>query len=164
MKSLFAVCAWLIPALVFAVPETASREPLNLEPQVVERASADHAVEVPHKSTGQKIAEALRAQGLSKDAVVVALLIVSAGDFVAVIVAVTGLDVTVPSVAVAELVTEPVSISACVMAYVAVHVTAAPGARPEGGKAGHVTTAILLSLTLMDAVEGTEMLPVLVTR
>ena len=73
MKSLFAVCAWLIPALVFAVPETASREPLNLEPQVVERASADHAVEVPHKSTGQKIAEALRAQGLSKDAVVVAI-------------------------------------------------------------------------------------------
>ena len=73
MKSLFAVCVWLIPALVFAIPETESREPLNLEPQVVERASADHAVEVPHKSTGQKIAEALRAQGLSKDAVVVAI-------------------------------------------------------------------------------------------
>ena len=73
MKSLLAVCACLIPAVVFAVPETANREPFNLEPQVVERASADHAVEVPHKSTGQKIAEALRAQGLSKDAVVVAI-------------------------------------------------------------------------------------------
>ena len=40
---------------------------------VVERASADHAVEVPHKKTGQKIAEYLTAKGLSRDVVVVAI-------------------------------------------------------------------------------------------
>ena len=73
MKSLFAVCAWLIPALVFAVPETLNREPLNPEPQVVERASAETAVEVAHKSTGQKIAEKLRSKGFSENAAIVAI-------------------------------------------------------------------------------------------
>ncbi len=68
MKSFFAVCAWLIPALVFAVPALPDSEPV-----ILERASAETAVEALHKSTGQKIAETLRAQGLSKDAVVVAI-------------------------------------------------------------------------------------------
>ena len=68
MKSLLALSLALIPALVFAVPA-----PLNPEPSVLERASAETAVEVPHASTGQKIADALREKGLSKDAVIVAI-------------------------------------------------------------------------------------------
>jgi len=50
-----------------------SSEPLNLEPQVLERASAEHAVEMPHKSTGQKIAEVLRDKGLSEEATIIAI-------------------------------------------------------------------------------------------
>jgi uncharacterized membrane protein len=73
MKSLWVLCAYLIPALVFAVPETVNPEPLTLEPQVVERASADHTVEVHHRSTGEKVAEALRSKGLSKTATIVAI-------------------------------------------------------------------------------------------
>ena len=53
--------------------ETASREPLDLEPKILERASAATAVEVPHKSPGEKIAEKLREKGLSKDAAIVAI-------------------------------------------------------------------------------------------
>ena len=68
MKSLLTACLWLIPALVFAVPET-----VPAEPTIFERASAEHAVEVAHKSTGQKIAELLQEKGLSKDAVIVAI-------------------------------------------------------------------------------------------
>lgn len=48
-------------------------EPLNLEPQVLEHASAEHAVEVPHKSTGQKIAEVLRDKGLSEETTIIAI-------------------------------------------------------------------------------------------
>ncbi len=73
MKPFLAAGIWLIPALAFAVPATGHREPLNPEPRVVERASAETAVEVPHKSTGQKIAETLREKGLSKDAAIVAI-------------------------------------------------------------------------------------------
>ena len=73
MKRLLALALALIPALVFAVPATVNREPLNLEPQVLERASAATAVAAPHKSTGQKIADALRKKGLSKDAAIVAI-------------------------------------------------------------------------------------------
>ena len=73
MKSLLAVALWLIPALALAVPQPLNREPLNLEPQVLERASADHAVPVHHKSTGEKVAEALREKGLSKTATIVAI-------------------------------------------------------------------------------------------
>ena len=46
---------------------------LNPEPLVLERASAAAAVEVPHESTGQKLAEALRAKGFSVDAAIVAI-------------------------------------------------------------------------------------------
>ena len=73
MKRLLALAFGLIPALVFAVPETVNREPPNLEPAVLERASAAAAVEVPHESTGQKLAEALREKGFSVDAAIVAI-------------------------------------------------------------------------------------------
>lgn len=73
MKPFLAAGVWLIPALAFAVPATGHRAPLNLEPRVVERASAATAVEVPHTSPGQKIAEKLRAQGLSRNTVIVAI-------------------------------------------------------------------------------------------
>jgi uncharacterized membrane protein len=70
MKSLFAalVLALLLPTLSRALPE-----PQNLEPQVVERASAETAVAIPHKSTGEKIADALREKGLSKTTTIVAI-------------------------------------------------------------------------------------------
>jgi uncharacterized membrane protein len=73
MKRLFALALVWLPALVFAVPETPNPDTLNPEPLVLERASAATAVEVPHKSTGQKIAEALRERGLSRDAAIVAI-------------------------------------------------------------------------------------------
>ena len=73
MKSRLALALALLPALVFAAPETVNHEPLNPELLVVERASAATAVEVAHTSTGQKIADALREKGLSKDAVIVAI-------------------------------------------------------------------------------------------
>ena len=46
---------------------------LNPEPLVLERARAAAAVEVPHASTGQKLAEALREKGFSVDAAIVAI-------------------------------------------------------------------------------------------
>ena len=73
MKRLLALAFGLIPALVFAVPETVNREPPNLEPAVLERASAAAAVEVPHESTGQKLAGILREKGFSIDAAIVAI-------------------------------------------------------------------------------------------
>ena len=73
MKRLLALALGLIPALACAVPETVDREPLNLEPQVLERATAESAVAVPHESTGQKLAEFLRAKGFSVDAAIVAI-------------------------------------------------------------------------------------------
>ena len=75
MKAFFASLALslLLPGLAAAVSEPSSREPLNLAPPVIERATAEKAVTVPHKSTGQKIAEKLREKGLSKDAVIVAI-------------------------------------------------------------------------------------------
>ena len=73
MKSRLALAFALIPALVFAAPETVNHEPLNPELLVVERASAATAVEIAHASSGQKIADALREKGLSKDAVIVAI-------------------------------------------------------------------------------------------
>jgi uncharacterized membrane protein len=42
-------------------------------PVIVERAEAAHAKEVPHKSTGQKIAEALQDKGLSEEATIIAI-------------------------------------------------------------------------------------------
>ena len=42
-------------------------------PYVLERATADTVVKVPHKSTGQKIAETLRKQGMSKDLTIAAI-------------------------------------------------------------------------------------------
>lgn len=68
MRTRFAALLALLPALAFANPE-----PLNPEPLILERASAENAVEVPHKSTGQKVAEFLRGKGLSKDAAIVAI-------------------------------------------------------------------------------------------
>ncbi len=69
MKSLLAVCAGLLPALVFAAPA-----PLDPEPVVLERASAATAVEVPHPSTGQKIAGFLHDDlGLSYDFAIAAI-------------------------------------------------------------------------------------------
>ncbi len=54
MKRLLAFAGGLLPALVFAAPA-----PLDPEPVVLERASAETAVEVPHQGTGQKIGEAV---------------------------------------------------------------------------------------------------------
>ncbi|MDD4341749.1 MAG: hypothetical protein PHO14_05890, partial [Kiritimatiellae bacterium] len=42
-------------------------------PYVLERATTETAVEVPHKSTGRKIAEALRNKGLSEDLTIIAI-------------------------------------------------------------------------------------------
>ncbi|MDD3441619.1 MAG: hypothetical protein PHU50_09210, partial [Kiritimatiellae bacterium] len=47
--------------------------PLNPEPFILERASAETAVVVPHKSTGRKIAEALRDRGVSADLTIAAI-------------------------------------------------------------------------------------------
>ncbi len=66
-----ALLALALPSLSRAVPTTPSA--LGPEPSILERASADRAVEVDRKSTGQKIADALREKGLSKDAAVVAI-------------------------------------------------------------------------------------------
>jgi len=68
MRTRFAALLALLPALAFANPE-----PLNPEPLILERASAENAVEVAHTSTGQKIADALREKGLSKEAAIVAI-------------------------------------------------------------------------------------------
>ena len=57
-----------LPAWALAAPE-----PLNPEPSILERAAAESAVEVPHKKIGQKIAEHLRAKGLSEDAAIAAI-------------------------------------------------------------------------------------------
>ncbi len=73
MKSIFAICLCLVPGILFAGPETVNPETLNPKPQIVERASAEHATQVPHISTGQKIANILQEKGLSKDAVIVAI-------------------------------------------------------------------------------------------
>ena len=68
MRTRFAALICFLPALAFANPE-----PLNPEPLVLERASAATTVEVAHTSTGQKIADALREKGLSKEAAIVAI-------------------------------------------------------------------------------------------
>ncbi|MGD9782515.1 MAG: COG2426 family protein [Kiritimatiellia bacterium] len=56
-----------------SVPLAPSHPIPDSEAQILERASAETAVEVPHKSAGQKIAENLREKGLSKDAAIVAI-------------------------------------------------------------------------------------------
>jgi uncharacterized membrane protein len=80
MKPLFftLLLALAFPALVVAVPATVNREPLNLEPVVLERATAEGAVEVPHKGTGQRIGEAVAGflhddLGLSYDLAIAAI-------------------------------------------------------------------------------------------
>lgn len=70
MKSL---CTALLLALVLPLFCSAVPEPLNPEPSILERASAESAIETPHKSTGQKVAEILREKGFSKDAAIVAI-------------------------------------------------------------------------------------------
>ena len=75
MKTLLAALlfALALPALAQTVPETINRETPASEPIILERATAEHATEVPHLSTGQKIADFLQEKGLSKDAVIVAI-------------------------------------------------------------------------------------------
>lgn len=82
MKTLFTILALLAvlaaPAFGLALSEPVpSAEPapdtLDPDPVIVEPASAEHAVEVPHKSTGRKIAEYLRGKGLSEDLIIVAI-------------------------------------------------------------------------------------------
>ena len=85
MKRLLTALLLALPALAFAVPATVNGERLNPDPSslnpdtlnpspfILERASAENAVKIPHKSTGQKIAEALRNKGLSEDAAIVAI-------------------------------------------------------------------------------------------
>lgn len=68
MKSL---CALLFLAATLAAP--AQEAPPPAAPYVLERATADTVVKVPHKSTGQKIAETLRKQGMSKDLTIAAI-------------------------------------------------------------------------------------------
>ena len=70
MKSLFVslLLAFVLPGLSWAIPET-----LNPEPSIIERASAETAVAVAHKSTGQKIAEKLQEKGLSKTTTIIAI-------------------------------------------------------------------------------------------
>ena len=63
----------LLPAFAFAAPEAPAPDTLNPKPVVLERASAATAVAVHHKSTGEKIAEALREKGLSKTVTIVAI-------------------------------------------------------------------------------------------
>ena len=62
----------LLAPLLLVLVLSASAAP-EAVPEVVERASAENAVTVPPKSTGQKIAEKLREQGLSKDAAIIAI-------------------------------------------------------------------------------------------
>ena len=73
MRIRFAALLTLLPVFAFAVPAPLNPDTLNPEPSVLERASAENAVEVAHASTGQKIADALREKGLSKDAAIVAI-------------------------------------------------------------------------------------------
>jgi uncharacterized membrane protein len=75
MKALLAalfVCL-ILPALSSAAQETVNRETLNLEPVIIARASAETAVPVHHKSTGEKVAESLREKGLSKTTTIIAI-------------------------------------------------------------------------------------------
>ena len=65
MKSLLAFFL-----LALALPAAAQVEP---ESFILERANAESAVAVPYKSTGQKIADALREKGLSQDAAIVTI-------------------------------------------------------------------------------------------
>ena len=67
-----ALCAALLIACALSLPAAAQPAP-EAGVIVVERASAAAAVAVPHKSTGQKIAEKLQAKGLSRDAAIVAI-------------------------------------------------------------------------------------------
>ncbi len=46
---------------------------LNPEPAILERATEERAVEIPHRSTGQKIAEVLQEQGLSAETTIIAI-------------------------------------------------------------------------------------------
>ncbi|MGD9612342.1 MAG: COG2426 family protein [Kiritimatiellia bacterium] len=71
MKRLFALV--LLPAWVFAAPAPPPPDVLNPEPWILERASAESAVAVPHASTGRKIAELLREKGFSADAAIAAI-------------------------------------------------------------------------------------------
>lgn len=73
MKVLFAALLALLPTLACAVPAAMDPVPLNPEPSILERATASGAIEVPHKSTGQKAAEYLRSHGASKTATIVAI-------------------------------------------------------------------------------------------
>ena len=73
MKLRLAALLALLPAWTFALPESAAPDGLNPEPAILERASAATAVAIPHRSTGQKIAEQLQAKGLSPDAAIVAI-------------------------------------------------------------------------------------------
>ena len=72
MKSLFAALL-LSCALPAAAQEVVKSEAVSFAPVVLERASPESAMATRHKSTGEKIAEFLRKQGLSKDAVIVAI-------------------------------------------------------------------------------------------
>ncbi len=60
--------ALLCPAVWSAVLESAGPESRDAE-----RATVEDAVEVPHKSTGQKVAEYLREHGASKTATIIAI-------------------------------------------------------------------------------------------
>ena len=75
MKSLFSALLLALALPAFSQPSTVIPQPPTDDDGavVVERASAETAVEVAHKSTGQKIAEKLREKGLSKDAAIVAI-------------------------------------------------------------------------------------------
>ena len=90
------------------------------------------------------------------------LAINKAGDCVAGIVKLKVGETVLPDLADAVLVRPPASTSACVVVPLAEQISEPPGARPAGGNAGHVTLAILLSVTVMAVVS--VVLPELVTR
>ncbi|HOU20709.1 MAG TPA: small multi-drug export protein [Kiritimatiellia bacterium] len=73
MKRLLALVLISLCAMVGAAPAPLNPDSLDPEPAILERASADRAVAVPHRSTGQKIADQLRQMGVSKDGVIVAI-------------------------------------------------------------------------------------------
>ena len=68
-----ALRAALVLACLIHVSGSVFAAPPGPDAVIVERATAESAVPVHHKSTGEKIAEQLRAKGVSENATIVAI-------------------------------------------------------------------------------------------